>query len=359
MEINLKQIEGPFGPNLNINGQSYTYFSGTAYLGIPQHQGMQLLFQEGLSKFGLNNGTSRSNNVQLGIYDQAERHAAKFFQAEAALIISSGYLASYLAVKHFASKAELRYSPEIHPSLKVYPHLSNEPKQSFTAWAKQVIAEINSSKQDVWVLVSNSLNNLQPERFDFKVFEEIEGNKKIYFVVDDSHGIGVINGGLGIGNSLSQVKQIKWIVVASMAKALGIDAGVILSEEKIINELRENEIFLGASPPSAAALHAFIQGREIYAIEWLKLQKNMKLWEGNKVLSSDWQYIPELPVYWFKPGGLVNFLLEKKVLISSFIYPDKNGKLLDRLVLSSWHSPNDIQNLILSLNQNINSHHEK
>lgn len=358
MGVDFTKLEEGLGPKLYVQGKPYLYFGGTAYLGIPKHKGMEMLFQEGMAKYGLNNGTSRSNNVQLGIYNKAEDYAAELFNSEAALICSSGYLAAYLGVKFLSSLGKLTYSPEVHPSLwregkptdfDDYKLDSSRKSKGFKDWAAAIIEEINSSEQEIWVLVSNSLSNLKPEVFDFSVFNQIRSNKRIYFLVDDSHGIGVLNGGLGILPALPKLNNVEWVVVASMAKALGIDAGLVLGSSKVINELKRHEIFLGASPPSAAALHSFIYGKEFYAIEWLKLQKNIRLLESSGALNQDWQWTQDFPVFLFKPGGLSDGLSKKNILISSFAYPDKNGVVLDRIVLSSWHEPQDIQDLVVSL----------
>ncbi|RZK50613.1 MAG: aminotransferase class I/II-fold pyridoxal phosphate-dependent enzyme [Pedobacter sp.] len=361
MGIDFRNLDEGFGPRIFNQGKAYLYFGGTAYLGIPQHAGMNLLYQEGISKYGLNNGTSRHNNIQLGIYDKAEEYAADLFKAESALISSSGYLAAHLAVKCLAVESQVRYSQEVHPALWLegspnplkHMEASKSNIFSFERWGHAIIEEINKSDIKTWLLISNSINNLIPELFDFNLFAQINQDKKVYFVVDDSHGIGILNGGMGIYNSLPKLKQIEWIVVASMAKALGIDAGLILASEKIISRLKQHEIYLGASPPSAAGLHAFIYGKEFYAIEWLKLQKNKRAFENAGFLDENWQWISELPVYLYKPGGLAETLESHKVLISAFAYPDRNGSLLNRLVLSSWHEPKDIQDLIVSLNASI------
>ncbi|RYG20428.1 MAG: aminotransferase class I/II, partial [Chitinophagaceae bacterium] len=101
----------PISRKISVDNESYLYFGGTAYLGIPQHEGFQKLYLQGLGLFGLNNGTSRSNNVQLPIYDEAEQFAATYFGSESCLITSSGYLAAQLTIKHLFSVGEVRYAP--------------------------------------------------------------------------------------------------------------------------------------------------------------------------------------------------------------------------------------------------------
>jgi len=337
----------PLSRKVELDNESYLYFGGTAYLGIPQHAAFLQLYLEGLKRFGLNNGTSRGNNVQLGIYDEAEQFAATKFGADDCLITSSGYLAAQLTVKYVSKLGELRYAPATHPALWI-----NEPPKtngSFTDWTNAIVEEINRSTILSWVIVSNSLNNLYPEVYDFSFLERISSEKRIILVVDDSHGIGLINEGIGAFSKLPQLENVDTVVVASMAKALGVDAGLVLASHQHIHALKHSNEFLGASPPSAAGLFAFMNATAIYEEEHAKLVQLTSRF--NRFLSNDsrWKFETNFPVFLTSIDSIKEKLMEQKILISSFAYPDKNGSLLNRIVLSSWHTLADIEELILAL----------
>lgn len=342
-----KSIDQPFSNKINIEGTSYLYFGGTAYLGIPQNQDFIDLYIDGIKKFGLNNGTSRTNNIQLGIYDEAEKVAAARYGAEAALISSSGYLAAQLTVKALCRLGKVIYGPAAHPALWLVENQTKNIKL-FRDWAAETIETINSSEEKTWVLISNSMNNLVPETYHFDFVKEIRKDKNIILVVDDSHGIGVINdNGMGAIIDLPKQQNIENVVVASMAKALGVDAGIILASNKMINKLKGTNTFIGASPPCPAALYAFIHAEEIYRNALNKLKNNMVMFE--KASNLTWKYEWDFPVYLL---GDVNFsqrLLQKQILISSFPYPNPTDEILDRIVLSAWHEKEDIEKLIAAI----------
>jgi 8-amino-7-oxononanoate synthase len=348
-EDHFRRIQSPLSNRIEIDGQRYLYFGGTAYLGIPQNQSMVELYLQGVKHFGLNNGTSRSNNIQLNIYNEAEQFAAKQFSAEAALITSSGYLAAQLTIKALSKTERVRYAPATHPAL----WLNDAPQinGSFADWAKKTVIEINESKEKDWVIISNSINNLYPELYDFSFIEQINSNNRILLIVDDSHGIGVINQGKGAFSTLPKLKNIELVVIASMAKALGIDAGLILGSEKIIDQLKETHEFLGASPPSAAGLFAFINAAAIYKKEWEKLKNSTNKLANFLTNQNSWSFIPGFPVFLSTKENINEKLLQDNILISSFPYPDKDGDLINRIVLSSWHEPKDIEELILALHK--------
>jgi len=342
MNRGLKSITKPFSNKINIGGIDYLYFGGTAYLGIPQNDNFLELYMEGLRKYGLNNGTSRTNNIQLGIYDDAEKVASVRFKAEDALITSSGYLAAQLTVHALSKLGEVIYAPSTHPALWLTKQSFNS--SSFTAWCKQIVEVINSSEQQDWVLISNSMNNLFPEIYDFDFVEEINPAKKVTFILDDSHGIGINNKGLGCFGSLPKKPNIEWVVVASMAKALGVDAGLVLGSAAIIGKLKQTNIFVGASPPAAAGLYAFMHAETIYNSAWNKLQTNIELFSSQ--LNPSWKFETSFPAFFLDDVDLADRLLEHEILISSFPYPNTTSEPINRIVLSSWHNFDDVERLL-------------
>lgn len=346
MATSFSAINQPFGNTIVVDGKSYLYFGGTAYLGIPQNQDFINLYVEGIKKFGLNNGTSRNNNIQLGIYDEAENVAAGHYGAEAALITSSGYLAAQLTVKALSDLGEVSYAPATHPSL--WQNTQPASQGSFTTWPAETVERINASTAQNWVLISNSMNNLVPEIYDFTFLNQIDLNKKLIVIVDDSHGIGVNNRGLSAYSCLPDRPNTEYVVVASMAKALGVDAGIILGSKKIIEQLKKSPVFVGASPPAAAGLYAFINAGEIYQTAWQKLQENIDLLIDN--LSSTWKYELGFPAFLIDDPQIDRHFFKDQILISSFPYPSPTSAPINRIVLSSWHEKADIEKLINSIN---------
>lgn len=345
MNLDFTGINQPLYSIINLSDKEYLYFGGTAYLGIPQNEDFIKLYVDGIKKFGLNNGTSRNNNIQLGIYNEAEIEAANRFKAEAALITSSGYLAAQLTVEELSNFGSVIYAPSTHPAL--WQEKQPDAVGAFTDWSEEVVEKINAAHEKNWVLISNSMNNLIPEIYDFDFLERINKDKHIILIVDDSHGIGVNNKGFGAYIKLPKLSNVENVVVASMAKALGVDAGLILGSEKIINQLKKTNTFIGASPPSAAGLFAFVNSAEIYQDAQTKLYVNIALFE--KGVNTKSTFEPNFPAFLFNDTDLADKLLQEQILISSFPYPGTNNTSINRVIISSWHSEAQIQKLILAI----------
>lgn len=337
------------GRAIVAEGKTWLFFGGTAYLSLTQHPAFMELFIRGVQTYGINYGTSRSNNVQCGIYEEAEQCAAARFGAESALITSSGFLAARMAAEWLADKGTLLYAPDCHPALwlKEKPDTTGD----FCAWAARTVEYINSSDKKHFVVVSNTINNLLPEQYDFSVFSNIHPDKQVFFLLDHSHGIGILP------NTPSQVRQyipagnhLRVCMVASMAKGLGIDAGVLLSDKETIDALKQSPIFLGASPPAPAAMYAFIRGNELYREQQELLQQNIRFFREN--IRQECRYTAGFPVFYFPETGLYDRLLKKHIIISAFPYPLPTSPLLNRVVISSGHTRSDIEQLLTAIHQN-------
>ncbi|MEJ7691948.1 aminotransferase class I/II-fold pyridoxal phosphate-dependent enzyme [Daejeonella sp.] len=321
-----------------------SFFSGTAYLGMPFNEKFKQLVFEGIDRYGINFGASRNNNVTVDVFAQAEAEAAKRSHAEDSIIVSSGYLSAQLVIQHFLGKYKFIYAPDTHPALWVGQ--PQPPKISFREWTKQAINEVNSSDEPV-LLITNSLNNLFPEIYEFDWLSKIEPRRKVCLLIDDSHGLGITGeNGEGAYVRIPKLPNVETIIIASMAKAIGLDAGVILGTKKIINNLRTSPVYAGASPPSPGLLSAYVNAFGIYQEELEKLRANMKFFRSFIEDKKGLYYLKDFPVYLINDANAADYLASKGILISSFAYPDPTGKVLNRVVINSAHTKEEMRKVV-------------
>ncbi|WP_312331030.1 8-amino-7-oxononanoate synthase [Sphingobacterium sp.] len=339
---NFTRLEQPTGRLITVDDKEYLFFGGTSYLGLATDKAYTSIFIEGIQRYGINNGTSRNNNVQQAIFHQAEEYAARRFDFEASLLLSSGYLATQFLIKTLAGEGEMLYAPSCHPSL----WLDEKPDVagSFNDWANSAVAYINQSSQKSFIIVSNSLDNMKPEIYDFTVFAQIDPSKRVLLLLDDSHGIGVIRkNGISFNMSRFNLANIELIVVASLAKGLATDAGLILADEERIQNLKKSNFYTGASPSSPASLYAFVHGEEIYLRQFEKMQYNSSYF--NARIMSRLNAVPNFPVFSSKDINLYERLMASGILVSSFPYPLATDPLLNRIVVNAHHTEADLDRL--------------
>ena len=333
---------------MDTGSKSTLFFGGTAYLGIPWNTDFRNLVIKGMELYGVNHGASRNNNITLDIFSIAEKMAAKRFKAEDSIIVSSGYLAAQLVVQNYYKSHQLIYAPETHPAL--WLGIPAAPKIKFSDWVERVIVLINNSVEPS-LIISNSLNNLIPEIYDFNWLNRINPNKRVIILVDDSHGIGITGDhGEGVYSRIPELPNIQRIVIASMAKALGVDAGLILGNSSIIDTFRSSPVYAGSSPPSPGMLYAFVNSEDIYRNELKKLRMNLRLFTDLMNSGSGLFFINNFPVFLLNDDIIAAGLLKNGINISSFPYPDPKGKSLNRIVISSSHQREELEILANAIN---------
>jgi 8-amino-7-oxononanoate synthase len=367
------------GRTITLNNEEHLFFSGTSYLGMGHQPLFREALMEGMSRYGTVFSASRNNNLKLKIYEEAEDFLAQWTGAEAALTVTSGLLAGQISVQSIDNQRFI-YAPSVHPAIwrETPPSRNNRdfvPQQYFFEnyddFSSRIIDVIENEKEKPVVVCTNTIDPLRCEIYDFLWIAQLPQNQDITLVFDDSHGIGITgNDGAGflsrpdIKPLMEQIKllpRIKVIVIASLAKALGIPGGVILSDVKTIEAIRRNPLFVGASPIVPAYLFAFLKAQNVYQqarervffnINLYKnlTQKNLKK-RGNLptgqagtagVLLKTYD---NYPVSYMLDNSLYDFLLKHKVLISSFSYPNPSDAPITRIIISALHEASDIEYL--------------
>ena len=324
----------------------YLFFGGTAYLGLLINPDYQELVLEGIKKYGLNNGTSRSNNVQLGVYDEAEERMAKRFGFEASALFSSGYLAAQATVQTLSRKGEVIYAPHSHQALWLF----GAPKVEstiFDQWLLATISYINESNNDSFVIIANAIDNLTPAQYDFSPLVNIKSTKNITLILDDSHGLAVVNKN-AVSADISifeSCQHIEVVLLASLAKGLGTDAGIVLGSKETIAEVKKSPIFMGASPSSPGFVYALVNSEAIYTNAFERLQCNIQFFAEEVKNLSSLKSLERFPVFTSTNPNLYRHLCHKGFLISSFPYPLPHSPLLNRIVISALHEKGDLVKL--------------
>ncbi|HEX8529159.1 MAG TPA: aminotransferase class I/II-fold pyridoxal phosphate-dependent enzyme, partial [Cytophagales bacterium] len=329
------------GRTVRLDDGEYRYFSGTSYLGMARSEAFMDLLRAGMDRYGANYASSRGGNLQLAVYGEAEDALARFAGAPAALTVSSGMLAGQLVAKALPEGALLLYGPRTHPAL--WRHPGDNYQAAWQPWADALPDRVAQAPEPEIVILTNALDPLQGERYDFSWVGRLPAGRRITLVVDDSHGLGVTGeGGGGIYRQLRAFPQVRPVVIASLGKALGLPGGVILADETLLDAIRRMAYFGGASPVPPAYLHAFLRAAPLYDAARQRLAANISHFTRLAAPAGLFRYQPDYPVFYTPVNALCDFLREKRILISSFPYPTPDSPHLTRIILSSLHAENDI-----------------
>ncbi len=332
------------------NHQEYLWFSGTSYLGMPHHQGFRGNFAKALTQYGMSWGSSRNSNIRLDIYERAEIELAKFANMPATLTVSSGMWAGQLVV-NFLQKPDAKFffAPKTHPALWNGSTLQLEDWEkglSYSDWASKIVEKVQECTTENIVICSDSVGSPYVEAFDFQWVEELSENKNITVVVDASHSFGVKTSPRSVG--------VRFIITASLNKAMGMTGGIILSDSETVSSIRQSPMFAGASPMMPALLETFVNSLDYFTEQQQKLSENITYFNSLIPQNSFLDYIQNYPAYCTHQSGVHEYLKENGIMTACFPYPTSTDSPVTRLVISALHLEEDLEKLA-ELVENYNS----
>jgi 7-keto-8-aminopelargonate synthetase-like enzyme len=338
---------------IRLGEKDYHFFSGTSYLGMNQDEDFKQLLIEGLHQYGMSFGSSRNGNLQLAIYETAENKMAGWVGAEKALTVSSGMLAGQLVAQYLRTQQVTSfYAPQSH-SANFHEPVIQLPAMSFQEWTKQVAVQVRKVNASHSVIICNSTDALRATAYEFDWINDLPANQTITLIIDDSHGLGVIGkNGAGIFHSVSVKPNIRFIVVSSLHKAMGIPGGVVFSDAVMIETLRHTAFFASCSPIAPAYLYAYAKADAIYQRNFERLLLNIECFYSQlQSAKSLFSFQPAYPVFYTPHDSLYDYLFEQSIFIYSFAYPIRTGKPNTRIVISAWHDKEQIDLLAQKCNE--------
>ncbi|MGK7393715.1 MAG: aminotransferase class I/II-fold pyridoxal phosphate-dependent enzyme [Candidatus Cyclobacteriaceae bacterium M3_2C_046] len=326
-------------------GKEYLYFGGTAYLGLNQNLAFRKLIQAGFELYGTNYGSSPLSNMQLAIYEQAENYLSRLTGAETGITLSSGLLAGQILIQQLNQSSFMEYAPQTHPALKLNPQQVDIG--NYDTWFEYVLTKYQAEVHQPVILLLNSIDPLFLEAYHFDWIRQLYPGNKYLIIIDDSHGIGVTGSeGEGVRTLLPDLPHLKYIVMASLGKALGIPGGVIFPDQTLNQKIRNHPFFGSSSPINPAYLYALVHAGSIYQDALVALRQNITYFREAVEPLNLFKFLDNYPVFYTTEEQLYPYLAQKHILISSFRYPTGADPLVNRVVVNSNHTKEDLDLLV-------------
>lgn len=327
-------------------GREYLFCSGTGYLGVARSPAFAALLAEGLARYGTNYSSSRGSGIQLRIFAEAEAHLAAWAGTAGALTVSSGYLAGQMAVAALASAGRFEYAPGTHPAAWLAAHGAPAPAGPHAAWAENLLARLAAGAPAPVVVVSNSLDPLRLEPYDFAWAAHLPADRPITLLLDDSHGLGLTGrAGAGVATQLPALPpNVRLVVVGSLGKALGVPGGAVLADAAFIAQLRGSPFFGASSPAVPAYLWAFLAAERagLYTAARQRLGALVAQFAAAVGALGLFRHQLGFPVFYTAANALAPFLEARGILVSSFAYPTPADACITRVVLNALHTAADV-----------------
>lgn len=334
------QINKAPNTTIQINGKEHLYFSGTSYLGVSNLQEFQEILFKNIKKWGTSFGSSRNSNIQLDVYEKGEKYLSDYLNTEDSVVVSSGTVAGLLTLTVLRKITDVFFHmPKTHPAIL--------PKKSFPVFNENGINPLflNDDSNAICIVV-DAIPTLETSPFNFDFLNKIPEHKKVYIVIDESHSLGVLgDNGNGISSIIKLPNTVEKICISSFSKAFSVNGGVVSGRKNFIKKIRKESLFVGSAAMNPAFLESVIYSKALYAKQLQKLQVNCN-YVFNKIKGLEKVRMSNnYPVFFFDDEGISEYLLSKKVVITSFYYPTASKKI-NRIVLNANHNKNQLDYLI-------------
>jgi len=342
MAYTLDHVPGRF---VLIEGKKHLFFSGTSYLGIGHNEVFQHRLIENMKQYGTIFSASRNNNIRIDVYEAMESWMALQNKAERSVTVSSGMMAGQLVTK-LLEDLPFIYAPAVHPALWKSSTIPSDFSDiaDFTTKIGDLIKKVGQP----CVVCCNGIDPLTCMPIRFEWVKDLEANHKVFLIIDDSHAIGLVNPNT-LESNFSTIQSfcppnVNLIVTASLAKALGLPAGIIIGDIECIQKVTELPQFVGASPAVPAYFKTFLQSESEYLQLKKKLTNNIDAFvTKNSSILHHFNYLANYPVFYFPHECLYHELETKGHIISCFPYPNPSDQPISRIVLSALHEGEDIE----------------
>ena len=298
----------------------------------------EAVLQDCIRQYGANHGLSRVNNVRLKVFEEFEEFFAKNAKAEAATVMSSGYLAGIAASQWLFPKADTFWAaPDTHPAILPLG-LQVDTQANFLTWKKKCLEQSEVLSPRKILILGNAVDPLRAEVHEYAWVKELAKKHEVTLLLDESHAFGVLGKTLFGTYADQQHSQINLVVSGSLGKGLAMPAGIILGKREVIEGIKSQPIFTGASPGSPANLQAFLETQDIYRAQSQTIRDYAGIFSQETKGLSTLIGSPNFPVFILKDPSWSKNLEKMGFITSSFSYPTPESPTISRIVLSAFHS---------------------
>jgi 7-keto-8-aminopelargonate synthetase-like enzyme len=343
--VNPLALSTRLGKKLLLEGKECLFFNGTSYLGLDSLEAYIRIVESNVQKWGTHHGLSRTNNVRLAIYDAFEEFFSNQVGAESGALFSSGYLAGIAASQYLFPKVDQCWAaPDTHPAI-LPSGVQAEPFGSYSQWTHACLDRASQLPSQKILILGNAVDPLKAEIHAYDWVLPIAEKHEVTLLIDDSHAFGVL-GDILFG-TYSQWKQegIQLLVSGSLGKGLATPGGIVLGTEDLIQGVKSQSIFVGASPPAPALLQSFLDSQELLREQHRKLKELTSFFHQQSSSISQIQGSSNFPVFVYSPDTWAEKLQEQGYITSSFSYPTASSPKVNRIVLSAIHSKDEVNAL--------------
>ncbi|AFM21014.1 8-amino-7-oxononanoate synthase [Acetomicrobium mobile DSM 13181] len=355
--VNIRVIESPQGPWVQIEGRRVLNLCSNNYLGLCSDPRLCAKAKEYIDKYGVGPGAVRTIAGTMSIHIELEKKLAAFKGAEAAIVVQSGFCANLSAIPPLVGKDDLIFSDELnHASIIDGCRLS---RAEIVRYAHCDVKDLEAKLKEYAgrncrkLIVTDGVFSMDGDIAPLPEIVDLADKYGAMVMVDDAHGEGVLGrGGRGIVDHFGLGDRVD-VEVGTLSKAFGVVGGFVAGSTSLVEYLRQKarpNLFSSAlTVPDVAA--------NIAAVDILEESDDLvkKLWENGNYLKQCLKergfdigrsQTPITPIMVGDASKAKEFslkLFDEGIFIQSIAYPTVPlGKARLRAMVSAAHSRKDL-----------------
>jgi 8-amino-7-oxononanoate synthase len=373
----LRRIDSPQAPGIEIAGRKLLNFSSNDYLGLANEPALKEAAIRAVERYGAGTGASRLICGSLAPHEELDEVLAAFKGTEAAVSFSTGYVAAIGTICALLGKADVIVMDRLaHASavdgarlcgatLRVFGHNDLDDLEAKLKWAREQVRSPKSdgrSAEAHVLVVTDSVFSMDGDHAPLREIVALKEQYGAWLMVDEAHATGLYGPNRrGLAEELGVSDRIE-VKMGTLGKALGAAGGYICGSraliDYLINRARTRVFSTAPVPAAAAAATAGVRFVQSSAGE----DRRRKLWQNVSVLSATIN--PRLAPLSTKPSAIIPIMLgaeskaveaatalrERGIFIPAIRYPTvARGKARLRLTVSAAHTDADLAQVLTAL----------
>jgi 8-amino-7-oxononanoate synthase len=366
----LRRVDSPQGPRLEMGGKSFLSFSSNDYLGLANDPVLKEAATDAVKKFGAGAGASRLLGGSLAPHHILEETLADFKGVAAALSFSSGFAAAAGAICALLDSNDVvAVDKLVHASIvdaarlsgakmRVFGHNNLNDVEKILRWADQRHASPPLSQADRrprTLIVTESIFSMDGDQAPLREMVRLKEQFGAWLMVDEAHATGLYGKSRrGLAEECVIDKQIE-IQMGTLGKAFGSAGGYICGSRPLIDYLinRARPFIFSTAPVPAAAAAAAAGVRLVQ--NKVGEERRTQLWANVAALSRhiDSKGSAIIPMMIGDEGKAMEIaahLMNQGIFIPAVRFPTvARGQARLRLTMTAAHSRADVDQLLTAL----------
>jgi 8-amino-7-oxononanoate synthase len=358
-----RPIEANEGPVVQIEGKKVVMAGSNNYLGLTAHPKVKEAAIKAIEKYGTGCSGSRYLTGTLDMHIELEEKMAKFFNAEAVLLYSTGFQTALGVLPTLVQKGDYIISDKDNHACIVTGNLI--AKGSMVEMVRYKHNDMHDLEKKIAklpyeagkLIVSDGVFSTGGEIVDLPKLNEVAKKYNAQILIDDAHSVGVIGkGGRGTASEFGLEKEID-LGMGTFSKTFASLGGFVYGPERVINYLKHHSpALIFSASPTPASVAAALAALEILIAEPERVTKlisnanyvRTKLREaGFTVTDGRTAIVPVIVGDDALAFKMWRMLYDSGVFVNVFISPGvPQGRQMMRTSYMSSHEPEHLDYII-------------